>query len=470
MFRSSKTRETLSKTRETLSKPTFIDFYAGGGGSSAGFEKAGFECLAAIEINEHACKTLAANSMPVLRADARTLSLDDLRSFMKKQRSTRDSACARRRNGEVDIVIGSPPCQSISVAGRTPNQPVDSDTLYEHPIRFAEALGAKVVMIENVPHMRTKIGARGTTLLEDVEALMDECGFDVSHAILNAKDYGVPQSRKRLFVVGTLKTRVGKFEFPEPLVSEAQTYRDVLLDDAEVQKDVEDWNYDVYMSEAKQVYYRERKERLPGYVRFVDSNNMDNIPNTLRAGYMKSRGADALVCRDETMKSMRMLTIRECMRIQTFPESHVFKGTVSAVYEQIGNAVPVNLAYHVAMSIKACLAGSAKAVKTVKTVKTVKVAKVAKAETSMRCTRSMRSMRSAKATKATKATRSDAEEEEEEEEEERPRKIARKSEWQEDRLYEVEAILDHRIVRKGTFPAFMDFLIKWKGYGPEANS
>ena len=105
---------------------------------------------------------------------------------------------------------------------------------------------------------------------------------------------------------------------------------------------VERYGYEVRMSPEKARYYVRRQRQRPAFVRFVDP---DRIVGTMRAGYMKSRGAEALV--REGKGGMRMLTIDECKAIQSFPRSYRFAGPVGAVYAQIGNAVPPTLAFHV---------------------------------------------------------------------------------------------------------------------------
>ena len=116
--------------------------------------------------------------------------------------------------------------------------------------------------------------------------------------------------------------------------------------------------YNLFMTPEKAAYYLKRKKEKPGYTRFVDP---DAVCSTLRAGYLKSRGAEALVARDaggqltatpgEDCSSIRMLALAEVMAIQSFPPSYAWRGPAGAVYQQIGNAVPPRLAEALGRSI-----------------------------------------------------------------------------------------------------------------------
>ena len=330
---------------------TVFDVFAGGGGSSTGFAMAGFRCVGAIENNADACNTFRSNhaDTPVLQKDVTLVTERDVRDMVGRR--------------SVSVVTGSPPCQGFSLAGKTPSTSVATDSLWRYVILIGRWLRADAIVIENVPNFLTKMSSDGTTTIrQEVVRALEAAGYtDVQSRILNAADFGVPQGRRRAFIVATRKS--AGFSFPERQTStKVHTYADVLQTKREVLASIRKHDYDVYMSRSKIEYFVNRKLQYDEYVRWVSRKN---VPTTLRAGYMKSRGAEALVKYDaDCMKvsnarveharevgAVRMLTIEECMAIQTFPPNYVFCGSVSSIYKQIGNAVPVGLARAVAGSL-----------------------------------------------------------------------------------------------------------------------
>ena len=336
---------------------TVFDVFAGGGGSSTAFVEAGFRCIGAIENNKDACDTYRANhaDTPVLQKDVTTVTEREVLDLVS-------SGDRKRRASAFRVVIGSPPCQGFSLAGRTPSTPVATDSLWRYVIQIGRWLDADAIVIENVPNFLTKKSSSDgtTTIFQEVLRALEDAGYaEVQSRVLNALDFGVPQARRRAFIVATKVE--GAYAFPYGGVKTASTYASVLQSKRDVQASIRKHGYDVYMSRPKIQYYVERKLQRDEYVRWVSRKN---VPMTLRAGYMQSRGAEALVkyAADDAAKmtddarveradevgAMRMLTIEECMAIQSFPSAYVFCGSVSSIYRQIGNAVPVGLARAVA--------------------------------------------------------------------------------------------------------------------------
>lgn len=337
----------------------FVDLFCGAGGLTEGLRQAGWEHYAGVELDPRACETYAANHGAVMRKDVRTLHLQE----------------------SVSLVAASPPCQTVSGANRCSGEAHANDTLFEEVVRIARETRAQAVLIENVPRFATKlseisgdaklsnktristrsaaveVSSKRKTLADRAVELLELEGFDASWRVLDASEFGVPQKRRRLFVVG-VRRNSRPFQWPEA-TGKGLNFGSVRVSHAEAMKSgakepPPHRSYDVFMSPEKMDYYERRHKERPQYVRFLEDGM---VPNTLRAGYLKSRGAEALVrgTDEEGRPTMRMLTVEECARIQGFPAHYQFKGPAGAVYKQIGNAVPPPLARAVGAAILTCL-------------------------------------------------------------------------------------------------------------------
>ena len=184
---------------------------------------------------------------------------------------------------------------------------------------------------------------------------MQEAGYSADRRILDAADHGVPQRRRRTIILAAKAPLA--FGWPAPAAGRPPCFRAFALGDEEARASTVG-AYNLFMTPEKAAYYLKRKRERPGYTRFVDP---DAVCSTLRAGYLKSRGAEALVARDaageltatpgEDCCSIRMLALAEVMTIQSFPPGYKWKGPAGAVYQQIGNAVPPKLAEALGRSI-----------------------------------------------------------------------------------------------------------------------
>ena len=187
-------------------KPTCIDLFAGAGGFSLGVSQAGFDVVAAVEIDKGACDTLQANkpkcfpNMLIIEKDIRELSGAELLDMVGMKR------------GELFLLIGSPPCQSFSFAN-TKNRSIDdprSKLMFEF-IRMVDELQPKAFYIENVPGLFTF-----KDFFYSLMQLLEECGYVVRFLMMDACSYGVPQHRKRIFIQGTRNDTDWLPTFPEP--------------------------------------------------------------------------------------------------------------------------------------------------------------------------------------------------------------------------------------------------------------
>lgn len=315
------------QTCSGMPRLNFVDLFCGAGGWTEGLKRAGLRHVVGVDADAAALATYVANHKHGMLADVRDVTLKSLAPHLTNLPGS----------GSVDLVVASPPCQSLSTIGpRRPDDP--ADMLFTHAVRIAKALNAPFFVMENVPGLMIKTG--GKLVVSLVECLKSNGYAHVEMRLLNASDYQVPQSRKRVVVVASTRLLAAPC-FPAPVRGFDATLRKLLVRPESVPAFY-------WMTPEKAEYYRARA-RTTGYVLFVDP---DRIARTVRAGYAKSRGAEALVVHG---RRMRMLTELECARIQSFPDSYVFVGPITSRYRQIGNAVPPMLAFHVGRAVAKCM-------------------------------------------------------------------------------------------------------------------
>lgn len=327
-----------------------IELFAGAGGLALGIEKAGFNSLGLIEIDKDASDTLKLNrpKWRVVNDDIANISSQNLTSYFGVRR------------GELDLLSGGAPCQSFSYAGKRLGLEDARGTLFYHYAKFLEQLHPKMFLFENVRGLLTHDSGR---TYKTILNIFENCGYTIQKDVLNAWDYGVAQKRERLITIGIRNDLVKNihFDFPKP-----HTYkpvlRDILLD----------------CPKSEGATYSEYKRRIFELV--PPGGYWRDIPEDIAKEYMKScwymdGGRTGILRRlslDEPSLTVltspsqkqtdrchpleaRPFTIRENARCQSFPDDWKFCGSVGSQYKQVGNAVPVNLAYEIALKIKAAL-------------------------------------------------------------------------------------------------------------------
>lgn len=297
-----------------------VSLFTGCGGLDLGFEAAGAETIAAVDNDYEACKTLRHNRphWGVFEGDIRDYE-PDLEG--------------------VDVVIGGPPCQGFSSAGKgDPSDP--RNFLWREYMRVVERLKPRAVVLENVSALTHR---KNGDHLTGIMTALEEQGYKFVYDVLNAADFGVPQARRRLVVIGL---RDGIPTMPEPThvgrhVSVAEAIGDIdgVFDD--------DWNH-VPPRHAPHVAARwaelEPGQADPNYRRSrLDANKPST---TIRAGGGYGPKGDHLAGFHPPIHPFRprQLTVREAARLQSFPDDWILKGSKTAQGRQIGNAVPVKLA------------------------------------------------------------------------------------------------------------------------------
>ena len=330
-----------------LHRYTTIELFVGAGGLALGMEKAGFHHVMLNEIDHDACTTLECNrpGWNVVEQDVRTISFD-------------------RFKGQIDLITGGFPCQAFSYAGKQGGFNDTRGTLFFELARAVNEVQPKVFLCENVKGLAAHDDGR---TLEVIKNAIGELGYSlVEPRVLKAIFYQVPQKRERLFMVAIRNDLADKavFHWPSPY------HRIMTLRDAFYAGEL--YHTDVPASEGQKYPEKKRKvmELVPmgGYWRDLP----DNVAREYMGGSYGLAGGKTGMARrlslDEPSLTLtcapaqkqterchpvetRPLTVREYARIQTFPDEWEFAGNLSSKYKQIGNAVPVNLAYAVGRSL-----------------------------------------------------------------------------------------------------------------------
>lgn len=327
-----------------------IELFAGAGGLALGIEKAGFETVGLIEFDKAAADTLKFNrpNWNVIHNDIANVSPLDLEALFGIKKY------------ELDLLSGGAPCQSFSYAGNRMGLEDTRGTLFYHYAVFLEKLQPKMFLFENVKGLTSHDRGKTYSIILDV---FEAEGYMVQSKVLNAWDYGVAQKRERMIMIGIRKDLVDKISFDYPEVHDYKpVLRDILLD----------------CPSSQGTQYSDHKKKL--FEMVPPGGYWRDIPEKIAKDYMKSTwemggGRTGILRRlslDEpsltvltspTQKQTerchpleaRPFTIRENARIQSFPDEWEFQGSIGNQYKQIGNAVPVLLAYEVGLKIKESL-------------------------------------------------------------------------------------------------------------------
>lgn len=285
---------------------TFIDLFAGIGGIRLGFESVGGKCIFSSELDEDACKTYEANFGEHPSGDITKIEASSIPNF--------------------DILLGGFPCQAFSIIGKKEGFANETcGTLFFDIERILEEKKPKAFMLENVRNLTAH--DNGNTF-KVITTHLEALGYHVYSSVLNALDYGVPQRRERVIIVGFLDDV--KFEFPKPIpLSERKTLSDILEDKV-------DSKYYV-----KECIRKSRIERLKdkGYPKpYISHENMAGsiTPHPYSSALRAGASANYILINDE-----RRPTERELLRIQGFPDSYKIVVPYGKIKKQTGNSVAV---------------------------------------------------------------------------------------------------------------------------------
>lgn len=321
-----------------------LGFFSGGGGLELGFEYAGFNHLASIEINKTFCDTL--------RQNKNQWTVIGPPDYSGDVHNRGELAEVLRNKIEIQtpfegVFHGGPPCQPFSIASNqrfSKNSNHFKRTGFEHSeygnllfdfIWYIQEFKPRVFLIENVVGLLTI--DRGQQLRKAIETLR-ESGYKIVKAVLNAADYGVPQQRHRLFVVGSTKNH---FDFPSKEYGHVPCIKALEKPLNGVENHVTRQHKAQSIIRYMELRYGER-DRLGRVDRLKP-----NLPSkTVIAGGTKGGGRSHL-----QPQIPRTLSVRESARLQTFPDNYIFSGVAGRQFTQVGNAVPPLLALKLAKAI-----------------------------------------------------------------------------------------------------------------------
>jgi DNA (cytosine-5)-methyltransferase 1 len=385
-----------------------IDLFAGAGGITEGFRQAGATCVFANDFNPFACETFRHNHPGVEMVCGAIQDLDAV--------AIRKSLAMRK--GELDVLVGGPPCQGFSINAPERFLEDPRNSLFKHYLRFVDEFAPKTFLFENVPGMLSLGGGR---IFDTILSRMRERGYRVSARILLAAHYGVPQVRWRMIILGSRLNEAP--QHPEPThyydcrpnfkggatiatrlvpldqlrLRPAVTLADAILDLPPVEagggeekasygKMTVSSGYGKMMRRDSEILHNHTANRLSkinfdrlAYI--APGSAWTSIPHDLLpAGMKKARTSDhtmryGRLSWDSLAGTMmtkcdphwgavfhpqqeRTFTVRETARIQSFPDTYRFLGPRAAQYEQVGNAVPVLMAKAIAISLADHLAAT----------------------------------------------------------------------------------------------------------------
>jgi len=242
-----------------------------------------------------------------------------------------------------DILIGGFPCQSFSTVNPTKNPFDDRAQLYKEMVKIARSKEPKIIIAENVKGFKTLYGG---SIFNTVVAAFEKEGYNVSHSLLNASDYGVPQKRERIIIIairkGIYETK-GDFMFPKKTTENNK----VPLSVAVPKVDIEDRKY--YFSERAVLGLKRAKNNMKrGLAQSLDEPCL-TVTSHLSKTSLNSRDPVLLV--DPEKELYRRFTPREAARIQSFSDTFEFTGSEFDTYKQIGNAIPPVMFWHISKSV-----------------------------------------------------------------------------------------------------------------------
>ena len=301
-------------------KFSVVSMFSGCGGMDLGFRGGftslgreydflPFEVIWANELNQAACRTYRKNLGVDIKCDDVWTAMDSI-------------------PGRADVLIGGFPCQDVSVNGKREGVNGKRTGLYKAMIEGIKRAKPKVFVAENVKGLLMKDGGAS---IRQVVSDFEELGYKVSYELLDAADFGIPQTRERVIIIGVLdKNR--KFEHPIPVTTRgAWVTAKTALEDLEMLKETAEINH---------IWSRANKS--------AEQGNRKLVAN--RPGYTIRAECHGNIQYHYSLK--RRISMREAARIQSFPDSFIFDAKLRETERQIGNAVPPVLAWHVAKAVE----------------------------------------------------------------------------------------------------------------------
>jgi DNA (cytosine-5)-methyltransferase 1 len=317
--------------KEIANKLKVISLFSGSGGLDLGFLATGkFEIIFANDFNYSACETYAHNI-------GNHIMCEDIAKLKKLPKA--------------DIIIGGPPCQGFSTANPARSFDDPRNQLFKEYSRIIKDVKPKLFLMENVSGMVTMEKGK---VFQLIKKELTSCGYTLYDSLLNARDYGVPQSRRRMIIIGVRNDIDTKFEFPKPTHNE-ENY--VTVGATIIDKPIPKSNPNHKVSNITDLNLN-RIKHIP------EGGSMKDCPDNLQNNSDLKRAMRRLHSNKESYTIVhnncdhyyhptenRRITIREMARLQGYPDDYIFLGSKSEQSRQVGNSVPVGLGKAVAKSI-----------------------------------------------------------------------------------------------------------------------
>lgn len=307
-----------------------VALFAGCGGLDLGFENAGFEIIWANDNNNKIADTYRYNhkKTKLIIESIVDINSDDI--------------------PDCDIIIGGPPCQSWSLAGAMKGKEDSRGQLFYEYVRIIKDKRPKAFVAENVKGIVSKAHINSFNEIVD---MFKECGYTVTYKVVNAKDYGVPQDRERVFIVGIRNDINNNYVFPNQTHDKGNY---ITLEKAigDLRDNPGEWMEGsfspIFMSRN-----RRRSWNEVGFTVQASGRQTQIHPDSPE---MEKVDKDKWQFKNDSDRTIRRMSVRECARIQTFPDDFEFlSSSLNENYKMIGNAVPVKLAEAIAKNLKKCI-------------------------------------------------------------------------------------------------------------------
>lgn len=325
-----------------------VSFFAGCGGLDLGFEQAGFNVVWANELEPH-CKRTYLRNHPHTE-----LIIGDINSLSPS------------RLPDCDGFIGGPPCQSWSVGGKQKGLDDSRGRLFIKYLDLIREKSPKFFLIENVKGI---LDSKFENIFNDFLSHLADSGYDVNWQLMNAVNFKIPQNRERIFIIGFRKDLNIHYEFPSPNSFEPVTLEEAIGDITDlpvpyiggknkVCPNYDRANHDVLESKFGPFYYRGNRRRGWQQPSFTINATAEFAPLHPSSPKMLYFGHENWNFQRDKMNLYRRLSVRECARIQSFPDNFIFEyDDIHDAYRMIGNAVPPRLAFVLAKSILSAFSG-----------------------------------------------------------------------------------------------------------------
>lgn len=346
-----------------------IDLFSGVGGLSEGFKMAGANIILANEIDEEIAESYSRNhpSTKLLREDITKVDIEEIFS----------------QYSDIDIIVGGPPCQGFSQKGKRLLMDDPRNFLFRYFFNVVGYVKPKYFLIENVPNMLT---SQDGYFKNEIEDLFEGIGYNVNSTILDASDYGVPQRRRRAFIIGRLGNKKLRFPIAKSKKvtiwdaisdlnylesGEGSFVQDYLIEpQSEYQEKMRQSSIKLYNHKATNhsKLAIERMKLIPingGREDLPKEHRTKSIYSGTWSRLRKNEQSVTITTRFDTPSSGRFthpildraITVREAARLQSFPDKFIFYGTKMSQMKQVGNAVPPIMAKEIAEIIKLDMEG-----------------------------------------------------------------------------------------------------------------